>query len=82
MEVAEKATKAEQLLKLQLGKTLNVPVMAGNEREEKPPRPPNLRRAALATARQKRQTTRSIVQKEEKHACCMASGTLRNSKKY
>ena len=53
MEVAEKSMKVETLLKLQLGQTPNVPVMAGNEREENPPRLTTLRRAALASARKK-----------------------------
>ena len=52
MEVAEKSMKVETLLKLQLGQTPIVSVMAGNEREEKPPFLTNLRQVTLASARQ------------------------------
>ena len=51
MEAAEKNMKVEQLLELQLGHIPTVQVMTGNEREEKPPSLPTLRRAALASAR-------------------------------
>ena len=40
LEVAEKYTKAEKLLKIHLGQTPTVSVMAVNEREENPPRLP------------------------------------------
>ena len=52
MEVAEKYIKVETFLKLQLGQMPTVPVIAGNEREEKPPLPPTPKQAALASARQ------------------------------
>ena len=53
MEVAiKKSTKMETFLKLHLGQTITVPVMAGNKREEKPPFLPNLRQVTLASARQ------------------------------
>ena len=41
--------KMEQLLKLQLGQIKTVPVMEGNEREEKPPRLPTPGRDELAS---------------------------------
>ena len=47
------STKGEHLLKHQLGHIPTVPVMAGNEREEKPPWLPTPRMDALASARQK-----------------------------
>ena len=78
----KKSTKTETLLKLQLGQMPTVPVMAGNEREENPPRLPTPRRAALASARHKMQAIRAIGRPEGKHACCMAPGTLRKSAKY
>ena len=58
------------------------PVMVGNERKENTPCLPTPRRAAMASARKKIQATRSIDRPEEKHACCTAPGTLRNSTKY
>ena len=76
MEVAEKSTKAETLLKIHLGQTPTVPVMAGKERENKPPHLPTPRQAALASARQKIQAIRVIGRPEVNHACCMAPGTL------
>ena len=78
----KKSTKVEQLLKLQLGHMSTVAFMAGNEREENPPRLTTLRRAALASARQKMQAIREIDRLEGKHACYMALVTLRKSEKY
>ena len=81
MEVAEKYTKAETLLKTHIGQTPTVPVMAVNEMEEKPPYLPTPRQAALASARQEMQAIQAISRPEEKHAFCMVTGTLQKSVK-
>ena len=47
-----KYTKVKTLIKLHLGKTPTVPVMAEKEREDKPLCLPTLRRDALASTRQ------------------------------
>ena len=66
MGVAEKSTKVETLLKLHQRQTPTVPVMIGNETEEKPPNLPTLRRAALASARQEMQAIRAMGRLEGK----------------
>ena len=71
----------EKLIKLQLGQIPTVPVMAGNEGGEKPHRLPTLRKAVLASERQKMQDIQTIGLPEENHACCISSGTLQNSAK-
>ena len=66
MGVAEKSTKVETLLKIQLGRTPTGPVMEGIEREEKPPRLPTPGRAVLESAGQKcRPSKRSAEQGED-----------------
>ena len=82
MEVAEKSTKVETFIKLQLSQMPNMSVIAGNESEENPPRLPTLRQATLERAIQIMQDIRAIVRLEVKHACCMAPGTLQKSVNY
>ena len=82
MEVAEKSTNMETLLKLHLGQILPVPVMAGNKRDENPPLLPTPRQAALESARQEMQAIQEIVRPEEKNTCCMAPGNKQKSVKY
>ena len=82
MEVAEKSTKAETLLKIHLGQTPTVPVMAGKEREENMPRLPTPRRSALASSRQEMQAIQENGRPGGKHDCCMNPGTPRKSVKY
>ena len=79
MEVAEKPTKAETLLKNELGKMPTVIVMTGNEREEKLTHLPTTRQAAMERARKEMQAIHAIGRPEGKHACCMAPGTLQKS---
>ena len=50
-----KYTKAETIIKLQLGQTATVLVVVGKEREDNPPHLPTPRRATLASARQEMQ---------------------------
>ena len=52
MEVTEKSTKAETLLKLHIGQKPTMPVMEGNKRENKMTRLPTPIRAAMESARQ------------------------------
>ena len=47
--IFERIEVAERLLKHPLGQNPTVTLMSGNERDEKPPRLPTLRRAALAS---------------------------------
>ena len=69
MEVADKSTKAETVLKIDLVQPPTVLVVSGNESEDNPPRLPTQRRAALASVRQEMQAIQAIGRSEGKHAC-------------
>ena len=75
-----KQKKEEHLLKPPLGNIPTVPVLAVNIREEKQPRQPTLRRAALASEGKTMQAIRVIRRLMTKHVCFMDLGTpWRNS---
>ena len=59
MEVSEKFTKVEQILKLQSGKTSTVPIIEGNESEDDTPCPPTPRRSVQSQDKKYRQSERS-----------------------
>ena len=83
MEVTEKYTKVEQLLKLQSGQTPTVPVMAENERERgETALPTNPKTGHSGKRKTKIQAIQAIGRPEGKHACCMDLGTLQKSAKY
>ena len=82
MEVAEKFYKGRNLLKHQLGHIPTVPVIAGNEIEEKSPRLSTPRRAALECAGQKMQAIQAIGRQKEKYSCYTALGNIWKSAKY
>ena len=81
-KLQKKSTKAEQLLKLQLGQIPTLPLIEQNKREDKPPRLPTPRRAALTRARQKMQAIQEISRPEGKHSCFVAPVNLHKSAKY
>ena len=81
MEIAEKSTKVEKIVKLQLRQIPTVPVMVEKERDENPPSLPTPRRVALENERKETQAIRAIGRPEEKYSCCTAPGTICNSAK-
>ena len=78
----KKSTKEEHLLKKPLGKIPNVPVVAGNVREENLPFQPTSRRATLARERKIMQAIQEIGRLVTKNSWCMALDTLQKSVKY
>ena len=83
MEIAEQIYKGKTPLKKYLGQMPTVTVMSGREREENTTRLSTLRRAALASERQKIQSLQVRRRPVQiKHACCMAADIPRSNVNY
>ena len=59
-----------------------MPVMAGHEREENPPRQRTQRRATLEISIKTMQAIQAVRRPVKRHVCCMAPGNLKRSVNY
>ena len=75
-EIAEQVYVGQAPSKKKLGQIPTMTVMSGNKREDKPPRLPTLRRAALASARKNIQAIQVMGLPVQKiNACYIAPDT-------